>query len=115
MADIPVLYRIMTLHEAAAATGGLGAAETVAAPQLSNADVPQKHSGGSHHTKATRVEVKQPTKVEGKQPAKAKGPTSAHRYTQCAEDLAPVPWHPCCGTRMGNVLWRVPFFFLTAV
>ena len=70
----------MTSDIAAAAAGGLGAAENVVAPQLPNSDVPQKHSTGSRHTKAARVEMKQPTKVDTKQPAKAKGPTSALRY-----------------------------------
>lgn len=61
------------------AAGGLGNAETVTAPQPPNADAPQKQSGGSRHTKAARVEVKQPTKVEAKQPAKSKFSASAHR------------------------------------
>lgn len=82
-----------TSHMAAAA-GGVAAAENAAGPQLSSIDVPQKHSGGSRHTKAARVETKQPTKVEGKQPAKAKGPTSAHRYIS-------VHWPPCCSRFLG--------------
>ena len=61
------------------AAGSLGNAETVAAPQPPNDDAPQKQSGGSRHTKAARVEVKQPTKVEAKQPAKSKVSASAYR------------------------------------
>lgn len=61
------------------AAGGLGNAETIAAPPPPNADAPQKQSGGSRHTKAARVEITQPTKVEAKQPAKSKVSASAHR------------------------------------
>ena len=95
---------------AAAVAGGLGAAEKLAAPQLSNADVPQKHlsNQGCRHTKAARMEVKQPTKVEAKQPAKAKGPTSAHRYisvhcgpccSRCLGISVAYTWATCCDKR----------------